>query len=92
MRCDLPLHQRPPRFLPQGFVQGTRHVFLPPKQRRLHLDLSALLFGLAYERGLFTKPLEDLLHGDELFIATNKDVAEQAVFVAADTQGILFPC
>lgn len=77
-------HQDPYR---QQYIEGARSVFLPPKSRRLHLDLSAVLFCIAYERGVFKKPLEEILNGNEKIIATNARVCQEAVFVGADTQG-----
>ncbi|KAI8938642.1 hypothetical protein NX059_004512 [Plenodomus lindquistii] len=49
------------------------------------------MFALACERGLFEGSLDDLLDDDQSFLRVNEDIAEQAVFVAADTEGRLVP-
>ncbi|KAI4711709.1 hypothetical protein J4E89_003151 [Alternaria sp. Ai002NY15] len=67
--------------------QGARRFFFAPKQERLHLDLSALLFTKAYTRGLFVDHLDVLLSKDaDRFPATRPEVAKQAVLVAATTK------
>ncbi|KAI4697122.1 uncharacterized protein J4E84_000247 [Alternaria hordeiaustralica] len=67
--------------------QGARRFFFAPKQERLHLDLSALLFAKAYTRGLFVDHLDVLLSKDaDRFPATRPKVAKQAVLVAATTE------
>lgn len=81
-------HQDPHK---RTYVHARRQFFFAPKQNNIHLDLSALLFALAYERGLFTKTLDELLTGNELMIAIKPEIAEQAVMVGADTRGAYFP-
>ncbi|KAI4623174.1 hypothetical protein J4E83_004565 [Alternaria metachromatica] len=67
--------------------QGARRFFFAPKQERLHLDLSALLFAEAYTRGLFVDHLDVLLSKDsDRFPAIRLEVAKQAVLVAANTE------
>jgi hypothetical protein len=41
----------------------------------------------AYERGLFTKSLHELLEGDEQFLQTRPNVAKQPVFVLLNPSG-----
>ncbi|KAI4632839.1 hypothetical protein J4E80_000197 [Alternaria sp. BMP 0032] len=68
-------------------LDGSREFFFAPKQERLHLDLSALLFGEAYTRGLFVDPLDVLLSDTSpRFPTIRLEVATQAVFLAANTE------
>ncbi|KAE8842371.1 hypothetical protein PTNB73_00426 [Pyrenophora teres f. teres] len=79
-------HQDPYRVT---YVHAERKMFFPPKKHRLHLDLSLLLFAEAYARGYFVDSLEDLLYGDNRYFKTVSEIGEQAVLVAADTEGRL---
>ncbi|RAR16573.1 hypothetical protein DDE83_000140 [Stemphylium lycopersici] len=76
-------HQDPYR---SSYVEGKREWFFPPKQQLLHLDLSLLLFLLAYERGLFKEDLQALLSGNKRKIDKREEINTQAVFVSADTK------
>ncbi|KAH6872368.1 hypothetical protein BKA58DRAFT_455924 [Alternaria rosae] len=70
----------------QGNVQGSREFFFAPKQERLHLGLSALLYAEAYTRGLFVDHLDVLLSdGSDRFPPTKSEIVCQAVFVMATT-------
>ncbi|EUC50907.1 hypothetical protein COCMIDRAFT_21622 [Bipolaris oryzae ATCC 44560] len=73
------------------YVEGRRHWFFAPKHQALHLDVSILMFLLAFERGLFVESLDDLLNGTARFIKKNSVVDKQAVFVSADKNGDLVP-
>ncbi|KAI4930244.1 hypothetical protein J4E85_004869 [Alternaria conjuncta] len=76
----------------EGNLDGSREFFFAPKQERLHLDLSALLFGEAYTRGLFVDPLDILLSDTSLHFPTiRSEVATQAVFLAPNTECELIP-
>lgn len=77
-------HQDPHR---QQYIMGQREWFFPPKTTRLHLDVSILMFVLAFERGLFVESLDELLKGTLRYIKKDKTVDQQAVFVSADTNG-----
>lgn len=77
-------HQDPYR---QIYIQSERKMFFPPKKQRLHLDLSLLLFAEAYARGYFIDSLDELLHGTNRYFKTVSEIGEQAVLVAADTEG-----
>jgi hypothetical protein len=60
---------------------------MPIRGQHFQFDLSAMLLGLAFSRGLFKyKSLQDLHAGDEMFLAKDPKVNKQAVFVAAETQ------
>jgi hypothetical protein len=73
-------HQDPHK---EKYVMSRREFLFLPKKQRLHLDLSVLLFCMAYERGLFKKTLPELLNGSEKNIAKGDEFAEEAVFLAA---------
>jgi hypothetical protein len=73
----------------KAYVDGERSVFLAPKRVRLFLDLNTLPFTLAIERGLFTESFDDILKGDNVFLQVDPVVAEQAIFVATDTNGMM---
>jgi hypothetical protein len=77
-------HQDPYRNI---YAEGRRHWFFAPKPRDLHLDVSILMFVLAFERGLFVESLDDLLHGKNRFIKKNLTVDKQAVFISANSNG-----
>ncbi|KAF2271518.1 uncharacterized protein EI97DRAFT_487294 [Westerdykella ornata] len=66
-------------------------TFVPTRGTRFEFDLSLILFGLAYNRGLFTQTLDQILEGDEMFIPTRPEVAAQPVFVAANQAGSIVP-
>ncbi|KAK6431995.1 hypothetical protein LTR95_011842 [Oleoguttula sp. CCFEE 5521] len=74
-------------------IEATKtFTFLPTRGSRLQFDLSAILLGLAFSRGLFDKKYEtiaDLHKSEEMFIAHNPTVAKQAVFVQVDQAGKL---
>jgi hypothetical protein len=73
-------------------LDGKRYfTFIPSQTSRLEYDLSVLLLGLAYTRGLFPQTLDEILCGKEAIIPTQPDVAQQAVFVASDADGGLDP-
>jgi len=38
-----------------------KYTFMPLRSNRRHLDLASLLIAIAYKRGYFTQPLEELL-------------------------------
>jgi hypothetical protein len=48
------------------------------------------MFLLAFERGLFVEPLDQLLAGCTRHIKKDKEVDKQAVFVSSDTNGESF--
>ncbi|KAF2710844.1 hypothetical protein K504DRAFT_453891 [Pleomassaria siparia CBS 279.74] len=50
-----------------------------------------ILFGIAYQRGLFTRSLDDIMNQElsEAFLEKNPEVDQQAVFVAANQAGCL---
>ena len=56
-------------------------LFLPSMAERLEFDLPIVLFGIAYERGLFVQSLEEILHqeSDNVFLEKSEEVNEQAV-------------
>ncbi|KAK4569751.1 hypothetical protein LTR86_002720 [Recurvomyces mirabilis] len=66
-----------------------KFTFLPAKGSDYEFDLSALFVGLAFSRGLFDKKyrtVQDLHHGNEMFLQLNPPIAKQAVFVQAEPQ------
>jgi hypothetical protein len=64
-----------------GMIDGARvFKFMPTRGNLFEFDLALILFGLAFNRGLFgSRSLDDILDGDDLFPATDPIVAEQAV-------------
>jgi len=69
------------------YVLGKREWLFIPKNKDTYLDLSVLMFLLAYERGLFQDPIHVLLGGENRKIGKDPDVNKQAVFVSANTEG-----
>lgn len=62
----------------------------------MSLDASAVMFALAYERGLFVGTLGELLSSDNKnrYFKTHPEVpmvAKQAVLVSADSKGNIIP-
>jgi hypothetical protein len=54
--------------------------FMPTQGDLFEFDLSLILFGLAFDRGLFgSRSLDDLLTGNDKFLAHDPVVANQAV-------------
>lgn len=51
------------------------------------LDPSIFLFALAYERGLFRQPLQELLDGDEAYLEMTPEGSNQPVFLGVDRSG-----
>ncbi|EMC98256.1 hypothetical protein BAUCODRAFT_23062 [Baudoinia panamericana UAMH 10762] len=66
-------------------VSGKRtFTFLPINSSRYFLDLTLLLTGLAFSRGLFKyESLEALYGGQEKVLELDEEVKKQAVFVAS---------
>jgi hypothetical protein len=64
-----------PAYLRRVCVSGILNfILLTTKGTRFELDSSAILFGIAYNRGLFVKTLDEILQGDEKTLQTNPDV------------------
>jgi len=67
-------------------------TFLPTRGERYELDVSAIILGIAFSRGLFPfATLEELLSDDQYYVPTLDEIAEQAVFVAADQANSIVP-
>ena len=70
-----------------SYYTGKREFTLIPTMGSQHtLDPTFHLFTQAYTRGLFKKPLEELLHGDELFLETQMNINDQPVLLQASPQ------
>lgn len=56
-------------------------LFLPTMAERLEFDMPLILFGIAYERGLFVQPLDEILDQtpSEVFIQKKPEIDQQAV-------------
>lgn len=79
------------------YVPGERmFTFIPTAGTRFEFDMSVILFGIAYTRGLFVETLEELLGDfDDMLhlipLEVKPDIAGQAVFVAATQADTLNP-
>jgi hypothetical protein len=69
-------------------VEGRRDFIMTPTRKDFHLDVSALLFGLAVQRGLFLESVDQLLSGDLSQARLDPTVAQQAVFITAGPKGM----
>jgi hypothetical protein len=65
-------------------------TFVPTKGCRYEFDLSLLLFGLAYKRGLFVDEIDEILSAEGC-IPTRAEVLGQAVFLAVNQAEELIP-
>ncbi|KAF2733773.1 hypothetical protein EJ04DRAFT_564779 [Polyplosphaeria fusca] len=76
----------------RNHTSGARtFTFLPTNGSRYEFDLSALLFGLVYNRGLFVQSLDEILDGDDRYLKVHQTVADQAVFVSSDQSSGILP-
>jgi len=67
-------------------------TFLPTRGERYELDVSAIILAIAFSRGLFPfATLEELLSHKRYYVPTLPEIAEQAVFVAADQANNIVP-
>jgi hypothetical protein len=72
-------------------IEGRRDFIMTPLCKNFHLDVGALLFELAVQRGLFLHSLDELLDGDISRAKLDPTVARQAVFITAGSKGMHSP-
>jgi hypothetical protein len=75
-----------------NFVETSRtFLYLPSKSRQLELDLTLTLLAQALRRNLFPGGIDYVLNTQDMWLKTDPDVANQAVFVASHQNGGILP-